>query len=381
MPKVQIGLNPSLGATAYVYDQDVANWRHRISTIGFDTAQFDVLGEKHQLDKFFYNELGKRVTRYGGGGHRVIWDGQIVEMVYSQPGLRQRISLRNMYNRVSVRYIPINTGTNPPTESAETSTAVANDTASQAKDGIKELVFRPPKINRLTDADAQQMRDTLLAFYRNPTISDAGSIGGGEMPGVQCLCEGYYHTLGWRVYNQTANSGTQDADVVVAAVEAAAGDFILSTSLSSNTTAVQRYFNRDNTAREVIEAIVALGDSGNSRWLAYVLEDCKLVYAITPSLTQDILYYRRMADTRQEIYGRDGRIIPNWEIRAGQWMWTTDIDPFRLPTLVLRDNPQLMLIESVEWDEEGDRLAFEGAKDDRAQMMIARAAAQGEMLL
>src|SRR3990167_3473905 len=145
MPIVQVSNNPVANPNPHVEDNHISNWQHRHSAFGFDTAECDLLGSQLILEDKFFNYLGRRLTRYSTDGQFVIWDGQIVEMILQQPGLQRRLSLRDMYNRVSVRYIPIDTSANPPTESAETSTAVANNTASQDLYGIKEIVFRPPQ--------------------------------------------------------------------------------------------------------------------------------------------------------------------------------------------------------------------------------------------
>src|SRR3990167_8229529 len=301
MPIVPVLNNSIANAGPHVEDNQISNWQHRNSAFGFDTAECDLLGSQLILEDKFFNYLGRRLTRYSPDGQFVIWDGQIVEMILQQPGLQRRLSLRDMYNRVSVRYIPIDTSANPPTESAETPTAVANNTDSQALYGIKEIVFRPPQ-NRITATDAAQMRDTIKSFYYLPLPSDASRLGSGrDTPGLHVICEGYYHTLGWRIFNQNSVSGAQNANLAISEIAVAVGQFIPSKSLSTNTTQVQKYFNRDNTAKSLIEWIVSLGDSSFNRWLAYVYEDRKLVYEAAPSIASTVRYYRRMADNRQEI--------------------------------------------------------------------------------
>ncbi|MFQ5609636.1 MAG: hypothetical protein ACE5F8_05125 [Woeseiaceae bacterium] len=378
MARVVVGSNPvaSLaGQFGVAYDAEA--YRHRITaTVGFDTASFDLRDRKDALEEFFYNGLGRHVVRYGPDGQFTAWEGQIVEMTLTVPGMRATISLSAMYNRVAVRYTELDTGSNPPGETADTTTADADDTDSQDRYGIKQLVFRPPKASKLTQTDAEQLRDTMLSEYKQPRRS-ADIVSSMSEPRLRVKCQGYGHTLGWRVYNYTAASGTDDADDEIADINTSVGQFIASTDLDANTLQVAQYTNEDLTALEQIQAIASLGDASDNRWLAYVLEDRKLYYK--PASTT-VKYWRRMADNRQEIRDQSGRVIPPWELRPNNWIRTTDVYPFGLAPANLQDDYQAMFIESVEW-QEPDTLLLAGSRGDAMQGVIARAANKGDVLL
>ena len=380
---VSIISNPvTTNVQQYAKTHQVQNWSHRISAnIGFDTASFDLLDTKYILEEFLYSGLGRDITRYSQDGNLTVWNGQIVEMTLVQPGLQSRISLREMFNRASVRYIPINTAANPPTESAETSTAVANDTISQAKYGIKQIVVRPAHIDRITATDAAQLANVVLQKCKEPVRSNTITNSNSE-PRLTVECEGYFHTLGWRIYNQTASSGTDNADAIIDAVQTSVGEFIDATAITSNSpTQVQKYFNRDDTAFNIIQWIASLGDTSYNRWLAYVLEDRKLVYKQAFDITSiTIDYIRRINDGRQEIWTPDHRLVPPWEVRPNTWMRISDIYSFEPLSTTLPADYQTTYIESVQWSEP-DQLSLTGSTGDRAQVIMARAAAQGDSLL
>ena len=199
MARVQMYGNPvATLTTGFNTEYDVSDWSHRITaTIGFDTARFTLRDEKYVLEDLFSHALGRRVVRYSSDGNSVIWEGYVDELTLNVPGLSKRISLREMYNRVAIRYIPIDVSANPPTESAETSTAVVNNTASQSMYGIKETTFTPPHDKKLTTTHANQQANTILAQYRQPGRSDDVRSGANEV-GLIVNCSGYMHTLAWR---------------------------------------------------------------------------------------------------------------------------------------------------------------------------------------
>ena len=173
MTIVQIVHSPiATSVRQYQRNWEVENYRHRLSaTMGFDTCSFDIHGTRDEMEEFFFSGLGRQVTRYSNDGGYICWQGQIMSLTLNEPGFQMRVSLDEMFNRIIVRYIPIDTSTNPPTESAETSTTAVNNAASQAKYGVKELIYRPAHITRLNNADATQQGDILLGQYKEPRRS------------------------------------------------------------------------------------------------------------------------------------------------------------------------------------------------------------------
>ncbi len=375
MPVIQMSNGPVQSDT-YWKDWEINNWRQRITArIGFDNASFTILGEKYTLEDLWNYGLGRKVQRYSPDGHFLTWEGQIVEMVLREPGIQKRISLREMINRVYIRYIPTDTTTNPPTYAAETSSAASDDTASQGLYGVKAKSFTP-RINRITNTNATQSAGTILAQYRQARRSDEIGGTGGDI-GLDVICEGYGNTLDWKIYNQTANSGAQNANLAIADVNTSAGQFIASTSLSTNTSQIKKYYNNDETALKVIQDIASLGDSSNNRWIIQVLEGRILYYRVASTT---VTYYRRMNDGKQEFKNLDGRVIPYWEIRPDNWIRTVDVYPHTLTPALLADDKQATYIESVEWAEP-DNLSISGSPGDNGQVILARLAGQGDLLL
>jgi len=385
MTTVQITHNPIATIRQQYYNNArVENYGHRISaSIGFDTCSFDLKAPFEELEDFFYNGLTRRVTRYSQDGHFTCWDGHIVEMTLTQPGAQDKISLREMFNRISVRYIPIDTAANPPTESAETSTTVVDNTASQGKYGVKQIVVRPAHVDRMTAADAAQLGSVLLQQYREPRRNGTLSTANAE-PTLNVQCEGYMHTLGWAIYNQTGSSGVSANEVVIDAILASspAGQYVASRN-TANTTGitVQNYYNRDDAALDIIHQIAALGDTAANRWLCAMYENRKVVFTQAYDINdRGVDYYRRNSDPRLEIRDLRGNVVPPWELRPNKWLKTTDLYGWKPSPLQLPDDYQSKYIESVSW-REPDNLTLEGSTGDNLQVKLARIAYRGDRLL
>ena len=102
------------------------------------------------------------------------------------------------------------------------------------------------------------------------------SITGG-MPALKVTGYGYYCTLFWRVYNQTA-SGHVDAIISaeVATIVTAVGPFIASQAVDVNASLVDRYHDADRFAGDILFDMCAAGNVMNRRFLIGVYEDRQL---------------------------------------------------------------------------------------------------------
>ena len=355
------------------------NWYHRLSAnMGlYDRCSFSIIGPRYELEEMFENGLGRNVERYSRDGNSLIWQGYIHEMTLTQPGMRSRVSLENMYNEIRVRYTALNTATNPPGETPDSVTSDADDTPSQNIYGTKTKVYRPP-YDKMTSGMADQLRDTLLGQYKLPRRSDDASSGQNQVE-LKIFSRGYIHTLDWRIYNQTVQSGTDQVRDQILIMVADVGEFIDRNYGVTNNLAVQQYYNDDQTAYRLIEMLTNLGDASDNRYVSYVGNNRAFRYE---KASTTVGYYRRMADSRQRIKDTSGRWVPNWEIRPNQWLRTVDVSPFYVPPSTdLIDDPQAMFIETAEWYENGNRSVLTGSKGEQLQVILSKQAAQGEILL
>lgn len=361
-------------------DYPVMDWDHKLSVdIGlYDRCSFSIRGTLLELEELFDHGLCTNIERYTPDGNKLIWQGYIDEMVLTQPGMRSRISLEHMYNRIRVFYTALNTGTNPPGETPNSITSAANDTTSQAKYGIKEKVFRPP-LEKMTATMATQLRDTLLEQYRQPRRSDDATMSDQDLE-LRIFGKGYIHTLGWRVYTHTATSGTDQSEDQIYIIVDDVGDFITNQIYvyRANGTLVPRYYNDQETALQIIQQITSVGDSNFDEWIAYVDDNRVFHYE---EASNSIGYWRRMSDRQLAVRDMSGRAIPPWEVRPNRWLETTDVASYYSPSSSdLADDPRCIYIKTVEWYEDSNNMVLTGSKGEQIDVILARIASQGESL-
>jgi hypothetical protein len=144
---------------------------------------------------------------------------------------------------------------------------VYQKTASQALFGIKEMVLSAGEVSA---AVAGQFASNYLDLIYSPTPSLDGINTGSELmtsPKLSVKCLGYASCLGWRVYNQTASTGTDTAQNVVHAVITACGQFIKTHYVGPNDTSVTKEYDQDRKADDIIDSITQLGDANKYAWV------------------------------------------------------------------------------------------------------------------
>lgn len=380
---VTLQRNPALVSNGYVptFNRQVAvtNWQHRIGAgIGFDTASFTVEGDKLLLEELYGLILGAGITRYALNGNDIIWEGFVNKLTLRMAGLAFSVSLDNLYNRVRVRYTPLDTSSTPPAVTAVTTrTTAVGDTPSQSRYGIKDLVLTA---GETTSTIANQITAAALAEYKQPRRS--AELGPSNDISLVVECLGYGHTLNWQIYNQTGSSGTQAANLEVAAIISSAGQFIARTVISTNSVAIARYTDFDRTALEQLRAIAEQGSSSNTRWLIQVLEGRTLYYK---EASTTVAYNRRIAEPNREIYKPGGAIVPYELVRPDNWLRVSDsalaeTGGIGKPGSANALDPQLIYIETVSYSEP-DNLQIAGSLGDSTQAMLARQSAQGARLI
>lgn len=376
MREIQIGPNPVTGAGGNGAGFEALGWRHRITaTLGFDTASFSIMASQDVLEEMFYYGLGRKVVRYSLDGNSIAWEGFISTMTLTLPGISFSVSLRDVGNSVTVRYTPLDTTVSPPAATTSTTrTSAASDAQSQARYGNKDLILSG---GQTTVTQANQIRDLALAEFKNPKRASEVLTSSNEIS-LKVSCEGYVHTLDWQVYNQVAVTGTQNANLAVSDIVTTKGQFVASTKLDANTTAIPKYTDMDRSALDLLQSIASQGDSSGNRWLIQVLEDRKLYYRAA-SVT--LAYWYRVRDNRREFISAAGDPVAYELVRPDRWLKVSDVASFATTTTTLASDLSAMYIESVEWTEESDDLNLQGSPTGSLQTLIARSALEGKRVL
>jgi len=241
---------------------------------GYHRCKFRVTGNSVMLSELLIRGLGRHVSVYGQKEGKN-WEGFIYEMALNTGGAEIRISLRDMANKVWVRYRI--TGTTDTVRST-----VQEDLVSQARFGIKEFVLTGGELE--TAAVADQVAQSYVDLHSLPKPSATRiSVGGGQKaimePFIEIEARGYMETLNWRTYNQTDNTGNQGVSAEVGDIITGVGQFVASTSIESNATLVTKVFDQDRFAGDILRDLARLGDGSYRRYITYMTNDRVFVFA------------------------------------------------------------------------------------------------------
>jgi hypothetical protein len=227
---------------------------------GFYSASFVLETDNRELAIDYLNNGPGRQLHVYNDKSNVDWEGFINRITIDRGSAKTANWLDRMENKVWTRYQPIGGG-------SVTRSTVYNSTLSQSRFGIKEGVING---GQLGAAEAAQKANTHLQQVFWPTPELEGLNFGAdafERARLVFSCLGWWHTLGWRTYNQTALTGTVGASSLVSTIVTAVGQFVASSTIQANATPVTRELDADRRAGEMIESICDLGDSN---FLLYV---------------------------------------------------------------------------------------------------------------
>jgi len=240
---------------------------------GYWQAKVTVLGESTWLAQLFQDALGRDMKLMGTRGFTA-FHGFVNGMRWHLPGGGAKYkSLDLMANRIFCRFKDASAA-----DAFDRSTQ-ANDTASQARFGIKEF---PVSGGRVPSASvAAGVAERLLPMKAWPKYAREGMRQGSLRPqqeSIDLLLRGYIWTLRWRVYNNTTGgtADTQSADLQISTILTSIGQFLASSAtwrLTANPMGSLKYYDADQWSLDIILGIVAQGDNLQQPWTFYLTED------------------------------------------------------------------------------------------------------------
>lgn len=357
------------GAYRETLTDQLDSYQHEIRALGgYWTGTFTLKDRLTRIEDWLDRGLGRHiVTR--DDALNVIWEG-FVNRVSANLGPLSvvRGPLLEIANRVACVYSAIDATTSPPTLGLRVKTSTTNDTPSQAKYGIVQVLLSAAG---MTATEAAQVRDTYLAEHVEPETSKSLSLGNTSEPSVTIECCGYVRWLDAYIFNQTAATGTQDLDEKIRNILTADPNDVISTDYSriaANTLAVPKYENDDMRAWSLIKALVAEGDASDNRYLFGIYQDRQAVYAAAPTT---IAYQQRLADPEQRFETLAGGIVKPWNILPGKWLFFPDLLIGKSQPADLREEPRAMFIESVTYSAPWG-LSLSGGKLSAVDQRLAR---------
>lgn len=340
---------------------------------GYKTASMGLKLQQTDIEEWLENGLGRDITASNEGGV-VCWNGFVNDMEATIGGLTvKRGPLMGIANRVLVVYSTIDTSVTPPTLGIRARTAVANDTASQAKYGIIEKVL---SCGGSTDANATYIRDAYLAENkRSETTPTQISVGGSSDLSLKLNCVGYEEWLKAYPYN-TTTTGTTTLSVRLQAVLTADPNAIISTDyglITANTLSIPAYENDDRLALDYIMQLLTLGDTSFRRYTFGIYEGRKARYTLMPTTPT---YIWRIADGGQ-VFTLTGDIVRPWDVLPARWAHIPDFMIGRISdNTQIREDPRYMFIESLTYTAPYG-LTMSGAKVSKLPQILGQMGLSG----
>lgn len=355
---------PKVG-TGFIARFPTYNYTHDINAVGgFDTASCDIrLRSIDEGQQFLDQYIGSRVAIYVDNPAEPIWEGYIDRMTFDAGLVQYTISLDEMTNRATILY------TNTSTGNTGQLTAVADNADSQAlygiKQGIIDIGYQSTVPNSTT---VNAMRDGILVHRAWPKPSITRGNGSGILH-IEML--GFYHTLDWESYRNTATTVIDLDDFITTLILpglANANVFLDNTDftdIAQNTLDINRESTRGETAWQTIQKIQEIGSSLNY-WVAGVtptLFQTGLRRVYYRSLNTDIEYTAKQADGLRvrDLYGK---IVPPWTVRPDRGIRVSDM---LIGWNGLGDNPTETWIRSVTYDANQQTVDWQGDDDTTAE--------------
>lgn len=328
-------------------------YRRQTVAMGGDfgaSSQFS--GPDWLLEKWRDEYLGAHFIETWAGV--TAFEGQLYAMQLTYNGQFQTVSLENVYNSVTVKYLA-------STKTSEAETAAATDSDSIALYGTRELYIDTTSDLYMPVASAEAYRDALLARYSWPRVF-AEEINWSGGPGVlQIEIRGYVRTLNGQRITNTSTSFDDADDEINDALSGA--DFVSAGSIATNTLQVTEEAEQQ-PAWDRIRKIAQLGDSAGDRWLAGCYQGRELDYW-EPDIDAVSYFYdakARRPERRRVMYSSDGGEVPAALVQPGRIAFARDMMPGVPVASPLIDDPRAMFIERVDYSPRG--LALKGAPID-----------------
>lgn len=328
---------------------------------GYVSASFSVIGDQNELEHWYEFGLMRDITVYDGE-QQELFNGFVDSVSLSIGGAKiDRGPVMDMINRLSVAYSTVDTSVSPPAVGMRVTTPVVNHAQSQELYGILQGVY---SASGMTETDALNLRDTLLAEKALPETNQDISFDGAT-PVVTVNCLGYVELLKKFTYTSTATGLGNLSDKVKAVLAAHPnGLFSNVASIAANTLQVPQYDNDDKLGYDVIQGLVALGNSSYNRFVFGIYKNREVIYSAIPTAFD---YQYRMSENQAELYG-GGALYP-WQILPAKWVFLPDFLKGRGAVTNLRQDPRALFIESVTYTAPYS-LAINGKKVNTSAQMI-----------
>ena len=367
-------------ASLIVSGNPVTNWEKFIRT--FDANEVQAVRFEHRdlggdwsaefqvhprlvtaplADDFLNNGLGRQVEIYNARGLRV-WIGFINSVVHQRGGVEVISSLDDMANQLWVRH---------DAGAGVTRGGTYSDADSQDRYGTKVRVLVGGQAPTAS-VNLYAQKDLAWIAWPQASVRSIDPAGQKQSASLTLKCYGYWHTFSWRVHNQTAVGGTANANVIISDVMAV-GEFIRTNTVETNTLSLNRTYDSDRYADEVLRSVVEAGNATSKRMVCGVTGERDFYYRAAVSETGVIKYSVGMWDPRARIHNETGGVIAADEIRPDAWI---RVEGMQMPRGVAYDNniedPSTTYLVGTIYDGDRDAVAMRADRNQFAEALLKR---------
>lgn len=363
------------------FTSQIKSYSHNLSLDGGLYTSADIglaLYEEEAVDWIEYG-LGRHiVVKDSLGG--TVFEGFINTIRVSFGNLTLTYGpVMDVANRVKVQYTPyIDVAVDPPVTGTTTETIYAQDTASQLKYGIHEVVVDGGTlIDSMTyigggtpDHEAELIRDAYLAEFKNAEISHSVGFERAEFE-VKLELKGYSAFFEKHIYNSANLLTVQVPTKLQNVVDANPNTAIFSTDysdISTDATYLQltsAFEDKNRTASAIIKELLSLGNSTNNRTIFLIRQDRKAYYSAIPTTPE--YYYDTNLNTTVDELGAE--VLP-WRIMPGKWVEFIGLRGVSQIS-AMRDTFRHMFIETVNYTAPYD-IQLGGNKVSKISQILAK---------
>lgn len=309
-----------------------ANYTHTINAVGgYESATFTIRGTRDYLKDWYDDGLMRRIVLINPEGI-IVWEGFVSRLGKVTATYNRTKTIDNMYNRVYMRYAPLDTSVFPPIAGPPI-THIYDDVASQLQYGVKAAMVSG---GERVDSTVYEWARTILANQKDPKEGEIVNTGSNETLLMEVECRGYYHVLKWIPYISYATGNLQAHRVIQEVLEYY--NLINQGWLSLN---YDWFFYNFRTAKrgnddltscwDFIANIIKEGGKGGERWVGGLYQDRQMIYKpaedISGLYAEEFELYRALSDSEQKIYdSATGTEVKPWDMVPDKILHTTDLD-------------------------------------------------------
>lgn len=297
---------------------------------GFEQSSFVLKGDIDYIEDWYNDGLMRRIVWENPEGIQ-IWEGYIHRMRYSVSSLQKTKSIESMFNRIYLRYSPLNTSVSPPIALAP-QTLIIDDIDSQNRWGVKAGIIAG---GERTDDTVYDWGRTVLREKKDIPEGESVNTRQSTNPVLEVECRGYYHVLKWLPYIAAKTGKIQSHQVIQEILEyfnTINGSWISQdfSFLDYNFRQSRRGYNELKSCWEVMADIIREGGAGGERWVGGLYQNRQFIYKQAESL--DGLYgvnfdlYRSLSDQGQFIFDQaSGTEVKPWDMLPDRILKTVEI--------------------------------------------------------